>query len=34
MHMVQAERAILQSFIDGCGPWKPYFADQAVVRNR
>jgi hypothetical protein len=27
MHTVQAERALLQPFIAGCGPWRPYFAD-------
>lgn len=27
MHTVQAERAIMQPFIDGCGPWRPSFAD-------
>jgi hypothetical protein len=30
MHTVQGERAILQPFIDGCGPWKPYFSDHSV----
>jgi hypothetical protein len=30
MHTVQGERAILQPFIDGCGPWKRYFTDHAV----
>jgi hypothetical protein len=32
MHMVQAERAILQPFIEGCGSWKPYFSDHAVLK--
>lgn len=27
MHTVQAERALMQPFIAGCGPWQPYFAD-------
>jgi hypothetical protein len=27
MHTVQAERALMQPFIAGCGPWKSYFAD-------
>ena len=31
MHTVQGERAILQPFIDGCGPWKRYFTDHAVA---
>jgi hypothetical protein len=30
MHIVQAERALLQPFIAGCGPWKPYFKDHDV----
>ena len=32
MHTVQAERALMQPFIDGCGPWKAYFSDHAVAR--
>ena len=31
MHTVQGERAILQPFIEGCGPWKRYFTDHAVM---
>ncbi len=27
MHTVQAERALMQPFITGCGPWRPYFKD-------
>jgi hypothetical protein len=27
MHTVQAERALMQPFIQGCGPWQPYFRD-------
>lgn len=27
MHTVQAERALMQPFIDGCGPWRGYFVD-------
>ncbi len=27
MHTVQAERALMQPFIAGCGPWRPYFRD-------
>ncbi len=30
MHTVQAERAILQPFIMGSGPWRPYFQDHDV----
>ena len=29
-HLVQAERALMQPFIEGCGPWQPYFADHVV----
>lgn len=25
MHTVQAEQALMQPFIDGCGPWQVYF---------
>jgi hypothetical protein len=32
MHTVQAERALMQPFIDGCGPWKAYFSDHVVAR--
>jgi len=31
MHTVQGERAILQPFIAGCGPWKRYFSDHDVT---
>lgn len=30
MHTVQGERAILQPFIDWCGPWKRYFSDHII----
>ncbi len=30
MHTVQAERAILQPFIAGSGPWRAYFSDHDV----
>jgi hypothetical protein len=30
MHTVQAERAVMQPFIQGCGPWQPYFKDHWV----
>ncbi len=26
-HTVQAERALMQPFIQGCGPWKKYYTD-------
>ena len=29
-HTVQAERAIMQPFIRGCGPWQKYFSDHMV----
>jgi DinB superfamily len=30
MHTVQGERAIMQPFLDGCGPWRKYFSDHIV----
>lgn len=30
MHTVQAERALMQPFIQGCGPWRSYFRDHIV----
>jgi hypothetical protein len=30
MHLVQAERAVMQAFIPGSGPWRPGFADHDV----
>ena len=30
MHVVQAERAVMQAFIPGAGPWRFYFADHDV----
>jgi hypothetical protein len=30
MHTVQAERAMMQPFIRGCGPWLKYFVDHLV----
>jgi hypothetical protein len=33
MHTVQAERALMQPFIEGCGPWLPYFADHIVAKS-
>ena len=30
MHVVQAERAVMQAFIPNAGPWRPYFADHDV----
>lgn len=34
MHTVQAERALLQPFIVGSGPWRGYFADHDVEATR
>lgn len=31
MHTVQGERAMLQPFIDGSGPWRGYFADHDLA---
>lgn len=31
MHLVQAERALMQAFIPGSGPWRQYFADHDVA---
>jgi hypothetical protein len=31
-HTVQAERALMQPFIRGCGPWQSYFKDHVVVK--
>jgi hypothetical protein len=30
MHTVQAERALMQPFIQACGPWQSYFIDHQV----
>lgn len=27
MHVVQAERSVMQTFVGATGPWRPYFAD-------
>ncbi len=29
-HTIQAERALMQPFIQGCGPWSIYFTDQRL----
>lgn len=34
MHLVQAERAVMQAFIPGSGPWRPAFADHDVEAGR
>jgi DinB superfamily len=33
MHTVQAERALMQPFIEGCGPWLPYFAAHVAAKS-
>lgn len=33
MHTVQAERALMQPFILGCGPWQSYFTDHVVSES-
>ncbi len=30
-HTIQAERAMMQPFIQGCGPWQPYFAANRIA---
>jgi hypothetical protein len=30
-HTVQAERALIQPFVGGSGPWQAYFADHAAT---
>jgi hypothetical protein len=30
MHTVQAERALMQPFMRGCGSWRPFFRDHEV----
>ena len=31
MHVVQAERALMQAFVPGSGPWRSFFADHDVA---
>ena len=33
MHLVQAERAMMQPFVAGSGPWRSYFADHDVAQK-
>ena len=33
MHTVQAEQALMQPFIAGCGPWLPYFAAHVIEQS-
>jgi hypothetical protein len=30
VHTMQAERALMQPFIRGCGPWKIYFEEHLI----
>lgn len=32
-HTIQAERALMQPFIQGCGPWQTYFSEHWVGAN-
>jgi hypothetical protein len=32
-HTIQAERAVMQPFIQGCGPWRSYFQDHEVTNQ-
>ena len=32
-HTVQADRAVMQPFIGGCGPWRSSFADHDLARQ-
>jgi hypothetical protein len=33
MHTVQGERALMQPFIEDCGPWLPSFADHVASKK-
>ena len=32
-HTIQAERAVMQPFIQGCGPWCSYFRDHEIANQ-
>jgi len=32
-HAIQADRAVMQPFIAGCGPWRSYFADHDLAQR-
>jgi hypothetical protein len=34
MHTVQAERALMQPFIDQCGPWQKFYSDHWVAAQK
>jgi hypothetical protein len=34
MHLVQAERALMQGFIPDTGPWRHYFVDHDIEASR
>ena len=33
-HTVQAERALMQPFLQGCGPWIKYFTDHLIIEGK
>ena len=33
MHTVQGERALMQLFVDACGPWRIYFTDHIAAKR-
>lgn len=33
MHTVQAERALMQPFMLGCGPWRSFFRDHEIAKE-
>lgn len=34
MHTVQAERALMQHFMSGCGPWRAFFRDHEIATQK
>ncbi|MGB1289037.1 MAG: DinB family protein [Aggregatilineales bacterium] len=34
MHLVQAEQAMMQPFIEGCGAWQSYFSDHVAKQGK
>ncbi|HEU5229686.1 MAG TPA: DinB family protein [Ktedonobacteraceae bacterium] len=34
MHTVQAERALMQPFMLGCGPWRTFFQDHEIAKEK
>ncbi len=33
-HTVQAERALMQPFIQACGPWQRFFTDHVLTKEQ